>query len=265
MKPSRDAWVAQMAGARALAKFLDVAREARVEVVIVKGAVTAFLLYDDVAERPVVDVDARIRPRDRVTLREAAKKRGFRVLEDGGPYDKLALALGDVVVDVECHVGAPGMTQLRTEHLLASAVDVVHPLGFHVPVPHVSLHALVLAINCFKDKLGLATAWALEDARRVVHANGFSIDTFVARAREARASSLVVLVAEHLGGDVWDEVRRRVLADARPSYLVAYRWLAGRSREGAAFRALTRIASDAPIAWPRALVTAAAFEWTSRS
>jgi len=253
-----------MAGARALERFLAVCDEARIDVVVVKGAVTSFLLYDDVAERPVTDVDARVRGKDRDALRRAAERRGFRVLEDGGPYEVLTLLLGDVAIDVECHIGPPGMTPLPVDALLASATLVEHPRGFRVPVPDLEHHALVLAINCFKDRFVRATPWALEDARRVVRQEGFSAERLIALSQRARLASLIVIVAEHLGGEPWRAVGDGVRGDARRSYLALYRWLARGSRDRAAFRALTRVACDAPRVWPEALARAAWLEWDRR-
>ncbi len=268
----RSAWVAQMAAARALRATVEVAAKASVEIVAVKGAVTSFLLYKDVSERPLGDVDVRIRKADRAVLRDAAKSQGFRVLEDGGPYDKLTLAFGDIAVDVECHVGAPYMTALTVDDLLRTAVTVRHPQGFAVRVPDIAHHAFVLAVNCFKDKLADITPWAREDTKRIALAEGFSVDKLAKVAREARAHTLVYLVAEHFAGDaptepsavVWEEVRVALETDARRVYLAAYHALEPRARHGALFRALTRVASDWPIAWPLALERALAFERTRR-
>lgn len=261
MTGSREAWVTQMAGARALAAILATCREAKVDLVVVKGAVTSFLLYDDVAERHATDVDVRVRPRDRAVLREAAKRRGMQVLVDGGPYDVLTMLHGDVGVDVECHVGPKGMTRLSVDELLADAVEVRHPLGFLVPVPSLEHHALFLAVNCFKDRFVRATPWALEDARRIVRTPGFDHVRFAAIVRAARLATLVVIVATELGGPEWDDVRRRVEDDARPTYLAAYRSFARASRDGAAFRALSRVVADDPASWPEALARAAWLEW----
>ena len=268
----RDAWVAQMAAARALRAIIDVASKAAVELVAVKGAVTSFLLYDDVSERPLGDVDVRIRPTDRVVLRNAALTKGFQVLEDGGPYDKLTLAFGDIAVDVECHVGAPYMTAMTVDDLLRAAVTVRHPQGFAVRVPDTAHHAFVLAVNCFKDKLADVTPWAREDTKRIVLVSDFSVERLVKVAREARAHTLLYLVAEHFAGRgpldpssvVWKEVCGTLEKGTRRGYVAAYHTLEPRARAGALFRALTRVASDWPLAWPLALERALAFERSRR-
>jgi hypothetical protein len=261
-----------MAAARALRATIEVASKAAVELVAVKGAVTSFLLYDDVSERPLGDVDVRIRPTDRVALRDAARAAGFHVLADGGPYDNLTLAFGDIAVDVECHVGAPYMTALTVDDLLRTAVTVRHPLGFAVRVPDTAHHAFVLAVNCFKDKLADITPWAREDTRRIVLAPDFSVNRLTQVAHDARAHTLLYLVAEHFSGRaptepssvVWNELRNALEKDARRGYLTAYHALEPWARDSALFRALTRVVSDWPLAWPFAFQRALAFERTRR-
>jgi hypothetical protein len=262
------AWATYVACARTMRLYLDVCAEAGIETLIVKGAVTAFLLYDDVAERPLTDVDARVRPDDLSRLSRAASSRGFRVVYEGGAYGGLTLLHRDVPVDVETHVGAPHMTALGMDDLFAARTFVKHPDGYEVPTLETSHHAFFLAVNCFKDKLAGAQSWALEDARRIVRCPDFSADALVRVARRARAVTLLYLVADHFareGHEEWANVRRLVSPPPRPLYAALWKRLAARRSGSSAFRLLTRLVSDSPRAWPRAAERALAAERERRA
>ncbi|MBK8216858.1 MAG: nucleotidyltransferase family protein [Myxococcales bacterium] len=261
MSDRRDAWVAQMTAARSLRTFLDLCKDARVDVVVVKGAVTGFLLYDDVAERTLTDVDVRVRPRDLRTVERAVRARGLRVLERDDVYEKLAIELGGIAIDVECHVGAPFLTRLSVETLLEGAHEVRHPMGFSVPVPSTEHHALVLAVNVFKDKVDRASARAVEDARRIVLAGDFDPARFLAATRRARAATLVYVVAAHLAerSPMWAEVRDALRQEARKAF-VAAEGVLSRAPEGVVYRLLCRAASDDARDWAPALAHALVFE-----
>lgn len=261
MSDRRDAWVAQMTAARSLRTFLDLCEGARVDVVVVKGAVTGFLLYDDVAERTLSDVDVRVRARDLRPLERAVRARGLRVLERDDVYEKLAIELGGIAIDVECHVGAPFLTRLSVEDLLDGAHEVRHPMGFSVPVPSTEHHALVLAVNVFKDKVDRASARAIEDARRIVLAADFDLERFLAATRLARAASLVYVVATRLAetSSMWAKVRDALVDDARRAFIAA-EGLLSRAPEGVLYRLLCRAASDDARDWAPALARALVFE-----
>lgn len=262
------AWATYVAAARTMRLYLDVCAEAGIETLIVKGAVTAFLLYDDVAERPLTDVDARVRPEDLARLSAAATSRGFRIVYEGGAYGGLTLLHRDVTVDVETHVGAPHMTALGMDDLFAAKIFVKGEDGRDVPTLDTAHHAFFLAVNCFKDKLGGAQSWALEDARRIVRLPDFSADALVRVARRARAVTLLYLVADHFaeeGRVEWANVRRLVSPPPRPLYAALWKRLATRRSTSPGFRLLTRLVSDSPRAWPRAAERALAAERERRS
>lgn len=262
------AWATYVAAARTMRRYLDVCAEAGIETLIVKGAVTARLLYDDVAERPLTDVDARVRPADLARLSTAATSRGFRVVYEGGAYGGLTLLLGDVTVDVETHVGAPHMTSLGMDDLFGAKVFVKGEDGRDVPTLDTAHHAFFLAVNCFKDKLVGAQSWALEDARRIVRLPDFSSEKLLDVARRARAVTLLYLVADHFakeGHVEWARIRDDIAPPPRPLYAAIWKRFGARHATSAAFRLLTRLVSDSPRAWPRAAERAFAAERERRA
>lgn len=269
MKVSRvAAWATYVAAARTMRLYLDVCAEAGIETLIVKGAVTALLLYDDVAERPLTDVDARVRAEDLTRLSAAASARGFQVVYEGGAYGGLTLLHRDITVDVETHVGAPHMTSLGMDQLFAAKVFVKGQDGHDVPTLDTAHHAFFLAVNCFKDKLVGAQSWALEDARRIVRLPDFSREKLLDVARRARAVTLLFLVADHFakeGHAEWAQIRDEIASPPRPIYAALWKQLGSRRPGSPAFRLLTRLVSDSPRGWLKAAERALAAERERRA
>src|SRR3984957_19837063 len=63
-RPSRANWFAHVAASRVLGTVVSALAAHSIPVLPVKGVVTAHLLYDDIALRPIRDIDIRLRPRD---------------------------------------------------------------------------------------------------------------------------------------------------------------------------------------------------------
>ncbi len=266
MFAQREAWGAYLSCARALRRFLGVCDAEGVDVVVVKGAVTAFLLYDDPADRPLRDVDVRVRPADCPRLVAAAMRAGFTPVLTGQPhqvYGTSVLSWGNISIDIETHVGPPHFTRLDVDALLAGAHRVMHPQGFVVPVPETMHHALVLAINVFKDKFHKATPWSLDDAVRIARCPDFDVPRLVALGERYAATTLLWLVADHLAGlghGRWQEVREALGRPPRPIYRKLHAYLSRARPEGLPLRLLTRVVADDPKLWPRAILRTGLWE-----
>src|SRR5262249_43094813 len=130
----------------------------------VKGIITARTLYDDVSDRPIRDVDIRIRRRDfpravRIGLAQNWHKQHVALL------GQVLWQVDGIEVDVKSELGPPGLGALSMDEVLARAEERVEPLGFAHLEPEWNDHALLLVLNVFKDGLRSA-AWAIEDLRR---------------------------------------------------------------------------------------------------
>jgi hypothetical protein len=130
-------------------------------------------------------------------------------------------------------------------------------------------HAVLPSINVFKDKLSRASLWGIEDARRIVEAEGFDLDRFVDLARRSSVASIVWIVADWMvrkkASEPWKQIRDKLGRDGppRPLYAWAFRELAERAPTALPTRLLARVGSDDPRMWAGALRQAAALTWRS--
>jgi hypothetical protein len=202
-----------------------------IPLVPVKGIVTAHLLYDDPAPRPLNDVDVRIRPRDFARAVSVAKARGWYVRPDALLWQSLWRVQG-WEIDVKSCLGPPGLCAISVEDVMRRAETRVEPFGFTHLRAELHDHALELVINAFKDSLQ-TTPWSLEDLRRIVQHPAFDAAHLVERARQGRVTTATWLVADwmverHAAAE-WLAVRAG-LGAAPPSARVArlYAWWLGR-------------------------------------
>ena len=240
---------------------------AGVDVLAVKGVVTAGWLYEDPTTRPLGDVDIRIRPRDFRATYLACERAGWVIERRVWTYRNLVFLLNGFPVDVDCYVGPAGVIAIPIEEVLERATR--DPLGFWIPEAYD--HAVLLTVNVFKDKLVQAFSWAMDDVERVVGAPGFDLAVFVERLRHARATAIGWIVADWLvetrQSEGWREVRARLAAHGvpRPRYVRAYREvLKTRGQFSLEMRVLARVASDDPKRWAGPLLRSAAWEVEQR-
>jgi len=264
-------WACSVLTRSVLAKVAVGLAGAGVDVLAVKGVITASWLYDDPGERPLTDVDIRVRPRDLTVVVDAAAALGWRLTRRLYSYRTLSLDVDGVEVDVESRFGPLWVSPLPVDRLFERATRA--PGGFWVPELHD--HALLLTVNVFKDSMTLATPWAIEDATRVVNAAGFHPATYVERVREARVEGLAWVVADWFTrerrSEGWSAVRSLLGGDAPRRWAYAAlmkRVLAAGQPHRLGARVITRAASDAYWRIPPCLGAAAAFElemwWAAR-
>jgi hypothetical protein len=248
----------------------DVATElgrAGVDTLAVKGIVTATWLYADPSERPLGDVDVRIRPADFGEAYRVCQRAGWDVSRRVWTYRNLTLTVKGFPVDVESYVGPPGLAALAVTEMFDRATR--DPGGFWVPEPHD--HAVLLTVNVFKDKLTRAFPWSLDDAERVVRAKGIDVGMFVERLRQARVMALGWVVADWMvrerKSEGWGEVLARIerTGRPRPRFTRVVRDLVARDDPfSLPLRLLARMASDDPTRWPGAILRSAAWEIEQR-
>jgi len=269
--PSPQAWILQAKGARVAARVVRLLEGAEVPTLLVKGIATAHQLYADAAQRPVSDVDLRIPPFAIRRAQELIENSGFAIRWHSRAYDNLVFDVEGIPIDLEAHVGPPGLCRLTVFDLLARARRL--PLGGElVRVPETTDHALYAAVNLFKDKIEAASPWAREDFRRLVVAADFDAPAFVERAERAAMGAIVVSVLRYFCDDE-DATVAAVAAGllarfGEPSAAGrAHRALLAATRRAPnslLARVIARAGSDDPRQWFGALRAAAAFEGEKR-
>ena len=190
-------WLRHVAARSVLQRVTCTFEAHGIAVLPVKGIVTACVLYEDCALRPLGDIDIRISRRDFRRAIQLAEALGWKPRTDAPTLWTATLKLDSWEVDIEGTLGPPGLCALSVDDLLSRAESHVEPLGFEHRRPELNDHALILVINAFKDGLRLLP-WAAEDLRRIVCHKRFDPDTLIARARQARLLSALWIVADWL-------------------------------------------------------------------
>ena len=262
-------WARQEKAKRVLGEVLRLCDAESIDVLPVKGILTARTLYEDPAERWIQDIDFRVRPRDLRRLKSMGTRAGWRVLTWSPVYRNLVFDVDGFMAEFEAFVGPPGFCRVTVDELLSRAEPQVEPFGF--PYKRIALtdHALVLVINAFKDKLNEATEGAIRDLEIL----GPRIDAprLAALATRADVATVLWIVADWLthtrNVKEWREVLVAIGRPPRERYAAAYKKhllqvaITPRRRAGGSlvFRLLARAASDAPEMRALALATMGAW------
>jgi hypothetical protein len=202
---------------------LATCRDGGVEVLPVKGILTAHLLYKDPGQRPIQDVDLRVRPRDLNRVRDMGQRAGWRLVHRSRAYGTLSFDVVGFLVEFETHVGPPGLCGLSIDAMLRRARRAEGLGGIPHLEPELHDHVLVMCVNAFKDKLLDAPPGALRDLELLPDREGFSPERLVARAREVGAVTILWIVARWLvrtrGTRAWERVGAALGPSApRPLY-----------------------------------------------
>jgi hypothetical protein len=217
-------WAGHLRAALVLQAVLARFEEHGIAVLPVKGVVTARTLYEDMALRHSGDVDLRLRRTDYRRAIRLARALGWSPRKGTPVLWQTVLTLMGCEVDIECTLGPPGLCAISVDDLLRRAQGDRTLFGFPVRTIDLHDHALVLALNAYKDWFS-CLPWSLEDLRRIVRVPGFEPSILVQRAREGRISSVLWLVADWLvrekGVTDWQVVRDGIGAGA-PSRRVAH-------------------------------------------
>ena len=241
-------WAKHQFAHDAFRQVLEVMTRHAIDVLPVKGIVLAHTLYNSVEERPMLDVDLRVRPRDLRRVADAARSQGWDVRRTSRQLGALEFTVSRTLIEVESSIGSPGVCAFGIDEMLARSAWRTGPLGIAHREPELHDHALHLCVNVFKDKLVFAPPWAREDLLRIAEAPGFSPALMASRADEAKLRTLVWIVAEWLADDsrgaAWRTVGNTV-GLPRLAYAKLFGVFARRFPEGFTMRLLARAASDA--------------------
>jgi hypothetical protein len=223
-----SSWIHHEYASEALRAMMVLLEGAGVPALPVKGVVLARSLYDDLAERPMVDLDLRVRRRDFGRLVRALRHRGYELDWSSTHVGAVRTRQRGVLVEFESAVGPPGACALTVDAMLARAAWREEAGGLRFREPEIHDHAVLLCMNVFKDFFR-TRPWALEDLRRIARARGFDDETFLERCRSARVVTAAFAVASFLadGGDSRWTALAGALGASRPrrAYLALYQWM----------------------------------------
>jgi hypothetical protein len=213
---SRDAranWIRHASAIRVVREVFSAMAAEGIAALLVKGAATAHLLYEDATERSISDIDVRIRKKDFRRAVRLAQARGWHAEMAVPALWEAMLTVEGCNVDLECTVGPPGLCALTIEDLLDSAERHTEPFGVLHRQPEIHDHALILVLNAFKDGLR-PMPWAREDLVRIVRHERFEGQRLIARARRGRVVSALWIVANWLAEDhgvpEWGTIRESI-------------------------------------------------------
>lgn len=259
-------WALQEMAVDILSQVVTASESVGIRVLPVKGVVTSRWLYPDVSDRPLSDVDIRVRADDLPKFKQVAREAGWDCLRELRSYRSVVYGFGLLGLDVETGVGPPGLCALSVATMLErSDVRELRP-GLQVPVPEIHDHAMLLTVNVFKDKVVAAPPWAIEDLARIVEHASFRADRFADLAVECRSATLVWVVAKWMeevrASHAWRAVR--VAVERRARVRRAYgnalrRRLHAAAEAPLSLRLISRLASDSRKMQLRGLLAALAF------
>lgn len=262
-------WSQHAQAREALAAVLDAFARAEppIAALPVKGIVTARLWYDDASERPIQDVDLRVRPGDLARACDVAAARGWRRVASSRAYGLAAFDVEHTLVELETHVGPPGLCNLSVDAMLARA-EPGSARGVPHLVPEVHDHVLLLCVNAFKDKLvdaPVGVVGAVADLLRApAREPRLAADRLATLAATSGSATLTALTASWLldrlseGEDgprdarargFWSEVVGSLAARGAPRrpYAALLRAASsGRARRVVLATLVTRVAGDRP-------------------
>jgi hypothetical protein len=252
------AWVTHQYAAEAFRRVIEVLDRRGIEVLPVKGIILAHTLYDSTEDRPIVDVDLRVRPRDLGRVAQAACDEGWSVRRTSRQLGTLEFVVSRTLIEVETTIGPPGVCAIGVGEMVTRSVMQTGALGIPHREPELHDHALLLCVNAFKDKLVNAHPWAREDLLRIARVPAFSPATLAARAADARLRTLVSIVAcwvaDDSGDPGWGAVLAALGVPPRRRYGALFRALVDKDPDGASLALVARAASDTPAGQMKALV-----------
>ena len=264
---TQTTFVAHLLAEAVLAKVLPRLGVSGVVALPVKGVVTAYELYQDVAERPISDIDLRVVPEHLDRVAAVVAEGGWELLRYSKPYENIVFRVNGLCVDVEASVGPPGLCSLRVADMIARA-ERGGQRGYPHLRPETHDHAILLCVNAFKDKLTRAAPWAIRDVERIVTQPDFDADRLVAHAKASDVLGIVAIVAEWMATErqsvIWGDIRRRIGPSPRPVYGRLFRELMRRDDNSLAIRLLARAGADSRAQQARALLMALLWEADAR-
>ncbi len=190
-----ESWVAQQFGLRIAEVAISTLERGGVRCLPVKGLLLGRQVYDP-ALRRISDVDLLIARSDFRRALAIARTSGWGLIWDSKLTESVNFIIEGFAIDVKTSLGPRGVSAITVPDVLSRARRAQSPLGFSHWQIELHDHALLLAIDAFKDKLGAGKPWARDDLVRIGAVQGFSPATLVERAIDARLATMLAIVAE---------------------------------------------------------------------
>jgi len=225
------AWIKHQIARERLRDVVTALEAAGIPVVPVKGVVSAHTLYADVAERPMSDVDLRLRVRDFRKAVALAHELGWPIDAHTPRLWQAEIAFPGCPVELESTLGPPGLCAMAVDQLIERSTLGTR-FGFPCREPELHDHALVLCLNAFKDMLRPPDR-SVEDLDRILRNPQFRVDALCSLARHARVVTAVAAVLTWLlevrpPNPVCRAVLEALGPVPRPRLAAAYRTVARR-------------------------------------
>jgi hypothetical protein len=238
-------WVRHQVALASLAEVLTVLERAAIPALAVKGIVLAYVLHDDVAKRPLSDVDLRVRPGDFVRAVRAMRAHGFAPQWSSRQLGAVTFEVHGTSVEFETSVGPPGLCALGVTRMVERAKARVLAGTVRVLAPEIHDHAVLMIVNAYKDKMVSCPSWSVGDLETIL--SHVDISTLLTRIEEAHVRAIAWIagdwMARELGSESWRNLRDRI-GTHPPRRLYAWamrRWM---TRGSFMTRALARVGSD---------------------
>ncbi|HEV3189615.1 MAG TPA: nucleotidyltransferase family protein [Polyangiaceae bacterium] len=228
----------------------------RIDALVVKGVATGPLLYRNVGERPISDLDLRVRRNDLTRIVALARRENLRIVRYSRAYQSVIVRIHDFDVDIESCIGAPGLCSLSTDEMFERAC-FQECGGLGVLTPELHDHVLLLCVNVFKDKIRAASPSAIRDLELITQLENFDAKRFALLVERKHARTIVSIVADWLARERANETWRHIrdeMAPPRQPYASLFRALIRGRPNRWALRVLARVANDDPAERVRALV-----------
>jgi len=177
--------VYDMLAVRALADVAQALHGARVACLPVKGVVLARWLYEDVRDRPYVDVDLLV---SRAAFGRAAavvRAKEWRVFYRADEMGELSFMVGSVAVELHAEVGRIDLSRLTVDDVAARARPERETFPFEILHIDDVDHFLLLVLNVVKDGFTYANPHQPADLERMLARITPRLDEAVDRARAA--------------------------------------------------------------------------------
>lgn len=182
--------------ARSLGKVVQLLGEAAIPCAPVKGIVLARWLYEDISERPYVDVDLLV-PRNAFERAAAlVDGRGWRCIYRSFELGELAFTVDQIVVELHAEVGRRDLSRLTVTDVLDRSAADRHTFPFEIRRIDDIDHFLLLVLNVVKDGFTYANAHQADDLDRLLRRLEPRRAELIARSAAVGMTTALHLIAE---------------------------------------------------------------------
>ncbi|MSP59308.1 MAG: hypothetical protein EXR72_03025 [Myxococcales bacterium] len=229
-------WVFSLEAARSLATVSAELTGAGVAFAPVKGVVLSRWLYDDVCDRPYVDVDLLVSRAQFGRARDLVRARGWRVLSGSDEMGELQFGVGRVLCELHAEMGRPDLLRLSVAEVLARAEVDRTTFPFAISRIDDLDHFLLLVANVVKDGFTYANPHQPADLERLLCRLQPRLDALLDRARDCAAvtalhTTTAWMIEEH-ASEAFAHLKKRLPPLLRPTFAMAVRLHRGLARRG---------------------------------